>query len=181
MPPRSPGRRLPAPDNTALSVNVRQTAGTVVTVLDSFAESLRRAGFESGLEAYRQMANTMVNQRLWAINHGDHGAEASFERIATQASRIAALLREFVSVMERLSSLSAIRESLAPAPADLPETDRTVVTWLAGQSGGASATQIRAGTRLASSDLIPILTRLEAGGLVRKGGSAGRQIYTLVR
>lgn len=181
MPPRSPGRRVQAPDNAALSLNVRQTAGTVVTVLDSFAESLRRAGFDSCIEAYRQMADTMVNQRLWAINHGDLSAEVSCQRIATQASRIAALLREFVAVMERLSSLSAIRESLAPAPGDLPARDRAVVSWLASQSNGASATQIRAGTRLASSDLTPILARLEAGGLVRKGGSTGRHIYTLVR
>jgi hypothetical protein len=183
MSQRSPGRRAGPTDATALSLNVQQTARTVVAVLDGFAEGLRRGGFDSSLDAYRQMADTIVNQRLWAINKGDQASEESFQRIAAQANRIASLLRDFVAVMEKLASLSAIRDSLGPGPAlaGLTDRDRAVVAWLASRSNGASATQIRAGTGLASAHLAPILARLEASGVLRKGGSADRLTYRLVR
>jgi hypothetical protein len=183
MSQRSAGRQTRTKDATALSLNVQQTARTVAAVLDSFAEALRRGGFDSGLDAYRRMADTMVNQRLWAINHGDEAAEESFQQIAAQAHWIAGLLRDFVVVMEKLASLSAIRHSLArePAVGGSADHDRTVVAWLGSRGSGASATQIRAGTGLASAYLASVLARLEASGVVRKGGSADRPTYTLVQ
>ena len=174
----------PAPERATLSANIVQTAQTVITVLESFGEGLRRGGFEQGLPSYRQLADTVVSQRLWALSHQERAADEAFGRIAQQAGRIGGLLRQYVGVMEKLAALNAVAASVnaaAEARADTPAPDRAIVAWLGGQTTGASATKIRSGTGLPSIEITAALARLETRGLLRKAGSTGRFLYTLIR
>lgn len=171
-------------DRAALSANVLRTAQTVITVLKSFHESLRRGGFEQGLASYRQMADTVANQRLWAVNQQEPAADDAFAQIAQEAGRIGGLLRDYVSVMDKLAGLDAMAASVAPtvaAAADMPEPDRAIVAWLAGQPTGASVTKIRSGMRLPTMEITQALARLEDRSVIRKAGSTGRFVYTLIR
>lgn len=176
--------RAPAAGHAALAANVAQTARTVITVLEAFGEGLRRGGFEQGLASYRQLADTMVNQRLWALNHQERAADEAFARIAAEAGRIGGLLRQYVGVMDRLAAMNALAADAAAADAGaggLPAPDRAIADWLAARPRAASVTQIRSGTRLSTAEITAALARLQARGLVRTSGSTGRIVYSVVR
>lgn len=172
------------PERAALSANVAQTARTVITVLETFGESLRRGGLEQAVASYRQLADTVVNQRLWALNHQDRSADESFARIAEEAGRIGGLLRHYVGVMDKLAAMNALAADAPEAlqmATDLPPADRAIVDWLATRGAAASATQIRSGTRLPTAQITPALARLAARGVLRKAGTTGRFLYSLNR
>lgn len=172
------------PERAVLSANVVQTARTVITVLEAFGESLRRGGLEQAVASYRQLADTVVNQRLWALNHQERTADESFARIAEEAGRIGGLLRHYVGVMDKLAAMNALAADAAEAlqaEPELPPVDRAVVDWLAARGSAASATQIRSGTRLATAEITPALARLAARGMLRKTGTTGRFLYSLNR
>lgn len=181
MPGAGRKRREIAPSVAALATNVARTAETAATVLAHFKTTLHQSGMAGGLEAYRLMTDTLINQRLWALGHDPASGEEHFKAIAADARAIHELLTSYAELMAKLALLPQMtgpgRDAQPAAATVSSDPGDQLHAWLLQQPRPVSATRIRAALHLSSVALETQLRQLEAAGRVVKSGSAGRYLF----
>jgi biotin operon repressor len=172
-------RKPRASDAAALSANVARTAETAATVLARFKASLLQSGFAAGRDAYRRMTETLLNQRLWALNQKFEAADEQFARIASDAREIYELLISYADLMVKLATLMApvVPAAVQASERAQKEPRHQILNWLAQQPRPVSGTQIRAALQLSSTVLNAQLRDLEQDGRVVRTAAAGRDLY----
>jgi biotin operon repressor len=175
-------RRTAAPTVATLSSNVVQTAAKAATVLGHFKTTLQQNGMTGAIDAYRKMADTLINQRLWMQSHEPELGKEHFRQIAAEAREIHEVLSAYAQLMAKLMLLPQVVEMTAKGePGTAPEAGNRadqLLMWLKQRSRPASATQIRAALRLSTAELNAHLRQLEESGRVVKETSAGRELYS---
>jgi IclR helix-turn-helix domain len=155
--------------------NVRDTLGSVGEALEHFRQSLEAGGFEDGADTYARMSDIVVGQRLWARSEEVVELEEEFERVATIATRIHALLLPYVDTMARLGSLASLDsvEGIDPGSAE-----GRVLAALARGGRALSVTAIKTAVGEPMSRVRAAMEELEERGLVTRMVRGGRPFYT---
>lgn len=167
----------------ALAGNVRHTLETANTVLEHFEWGLMQGGFAEGAGAYRQLADTLLGQRLWMESAGAE-VPPGFRALGERALAIHALLSPYLDAMCRLGALAALSaDARSPAGHDdgkPAEEDQPVLAALEAAGRALSHTALRASLGWQKAQLEAALERLEAGGRVRRWKSGGRALVERV-
>jgi hypothetical protein len=152
--------------------NVRSSLDAVEQALEHFCTSLDRAGFGDGAAAYRQMADVIVGQWMWAEQSGVRDLQPSFLRIATLAGTVAEQLRPYVAAMDQLRAIRGLAaHAWGLEPGSIGE--RAVEALLA-EEGGMTITELRRATGASTMALRRELDALVDQGLVTRAGPRGR-------
>ena len=174
------------PAEVDLVANVRKATGTAVTVLRHMEQSLRRAGFGTGVSAYEQLAETLAGQRMWALGKGDAEIERNFAELSASAVGVRLLLAPYLRVMDRIGALGALGESSPVATVEEPPADTSrspeqarVAQALAAASRPLTLSALRERSGLGSRELRRILDEMEQAGVVARAGPAERPRFTL--
>lgn len=126
-----------------LTGNIVRTVATAETVLAHFEDALRRSGFAEGAEQYRQLADTLLGQRLWVASSGAPSG-ARFSAVGERAQSIHALLAPYVEAFRRLSALADVADiarlddALDGAPDGVGPADGTASEPAPPETGGAA-------------------------------------------
>ncbi len=163
--------------------NVRKTLATALQVLDHFEQSLLKAGFVEGSQAYRSLAETLLGQRLWATSRSVQ-LDEEFTRIAKSARSIYELLLPYSETMLKLAAIASLQPAKAepqapPPPAPGAAADR-VLQLLSQAQRPMSLTALCAATGLAKSEVLSRIAKLEQDGRVARRGNT-RVVYTVIR
>ena len=154
---------------------VSSSLDAVEQALEHFVASLDRAGFADGAGAYRQMADVVIGQWMWAEQTGARDLQPRFLRIASLAGNVAEQLRQYVSAMEQLRGL----RGLAGDAWDIEpgSTTERIVESLASSAGGMTMSELRQVTGASTVALRRELDRLVGKGIVgRPAGPRGRYL-----
>jgi biotin operon repressor len=168
------------PPKAALVDNIRETFATTLKVLEHLEASLVQAGFETGQDAYRKMADTIIGQALWLTDHGmDLGEQ--MHRLRARARAIHALLHPYTEAMVRLAAMGGPdRPAAAESAAETPETPgEPVLTVLSRAAKPMSLTALRAELGCPRKALVSQLAQLERQGKVHRQLNGGREFYCL--
>lgn len=152
---------------------MRSSLDAVEQALRHFSASLDRAGFAQGADAYRQMADVVVGQWLWAEENGGRDLRPRFLRIAELAGVVADQLRPYVAAMDQVRGIRGLAAEAWPvAPDSLSER---ILAALVDAPVGLTATELRASTGGSTLATRRALGELVGGGLVASsGGSRAR-------
>jgi hypothetical protein len=153
--------------------NVRTSLDAVETALEHFATSLDRAGFADGAASYRQMADVIVGQWLWAEERGARDLQPRFLRIADLAGSVADQLRPYVGAMDQLRGIRGLAvDAWGIEPGSVAER---IVNALVGTDSGMTMRDLRLATGVPTGTLRRELDGLADRGLVAKAeGTRGR-------
>jgi len=156
---------------------VRTSLDAVETALEHFATSLDRAGFADGAASYRQMADVVVGQWLWAEERGARDLQPRFLRIAELAGTVAEQLRPYVGAMDQLRGIRGLAsDAWGIEPGSVAER---VVNALVGSESGMTMRELRLVTGASTTTLRRELDVLAGKGLVGRGdGPRGRYVLT---
>jgi hypothetical protein len=149
--------------------NVSATLATAARVLEHLHSALVRAGFVSGMPAYRSMCDLLFGQRLWSLPRADDRLRAQFQDVAAKATAVRDILEPYTDMMRRLSAVGTL--DLAPVPRPEPEPARPPQS-----DGGRIAATLRAHGRPMTVTALAReagMTRRHAGDLVRGLVTAG--------
>jgi biotin operon repressor len=159
----------PAPD---ASENVVRSVTAAARALRQLEDSLLRAGFPEGQEAYMRMSELLVGQRMWAAESG-HDLDADFEHLARLAASIYSILKPYLEAMQRMAALAEIEK---------PSLERRLLERLAERRGRAVSVAVLASELgMERSEVEKALRTLLAEGRVETRRSSGRTLFSLPR
>lgn len=164
------------PVPNAVLENIAGSARTAEQVLAHMESSLRRAGFDQGLGAYRKMGETLVGQRLWSQAQQNEEINRLYAAVSARARSIYGLLEPYTELMRQLASLEALGES-ASANKQIDQLGEKILKVLA--TGETSVTAMRSRLSAARTDIEARLQELEALGRVIPRVASGRRFYRL--
>lgn len=166
-----------SPTSDSLQGNVRQTLATALKVLAHLEQSLCRAGFAEGREAYRKMADTVVGQCLW-LNSAGCEVPSELAQIAERARAVHALLNPYADAMLRLGALCDALPG-KPAAEPPPEPPDPVLDLLSQARRPLSLTALRAELGGDRKQLLARLEALEQSGRITRRNAGGRETFGL--
>jgi hypothetical protein len=153
--------------------NVEQSLSAVEQALQHFASSLERAGFAAGAATYRQMADIIVGQWMWAEENGAWDLRPRFLRIADLAATITDQLRPYVEAMDQLRGLRGLAAELWGIEAG--SIAQRIMDALLAADRSMTSTELKQATGASTVVLRRELNSLVEKGLVaRVGGTRGR-------
>jgi hypothetical protein len=158
--------------------NVGSSLDAVELALEHFSASLDRAGFRDGAAAYRQMADVIVGQWMWAEERGDRELQPRFLRIAALAGLVADQLRPYVGAMDRLRGIRGLAADAWGIEAG--SVAEQVVEALAAADKGLTISELRRATGASTMALRRELDALAGKGLLAAGAGGPRGRYALV-
>lgn len=164
----------PTPSPEVLRANIAGSVRTAEQVLAHLETSLRRAGFEEGLAAYRKMGETLVGQRLWSQRERNEEIEQLFAALSGRARSIYGLLEPYSELMRKIASLDALAKP-QPESAELDALGRTILDALA--VGEMSLTALRSRLSASRGEIETRLGQLENDGRVKSRVASGRRLY----
>lgn len=148
--------------------NVEQSLDAVEKALSHFSASLDRAGFRTGADAYRQMADIVLGQWLWIESAGERDLEPRYLRIAALSESVADQLTPYLDTMRRLTALRGLVEERWGVHPD--SAAGRIVGVLASLRQPMSTSQMAAATGDTGTVLRRALTDLVRTGQVRRIG-----------
>lgn len=164
------------PVPSAVLENIVGSARTAEQVLAHMESSLRRAGFDQGLGAYRKMGETLVGQRLWSQAQQNDEINRLYAAVSARARSIYGLLEPYTDLMRQLASLEALGKSESTSKQIDPLGNKILEILVAGET---SVTAIRSRLSAARTDIEARLQELEALGRVVPRVASGRRLYRL--
>lgn len=164
------------PIPSAVLDNIAGSARTAEQVLAHMESSLRRAGFDQGLGAYRKMGETLVGQRLWSQAQQSEEINRLYAAVSARARSIYGLLEPYTELMRQLASLEALGESTS-ANKQIDKLGEKILKIL--EAGETSVTALRSRLSAARTDVEARLQELEALGRIVPRVASGRRLYRL--
>ncbi|WP_067475116.1 helix-turn-helix domain-containing protein [Nocardia amamiensis] len=157
------------------SDNLHATLEAVNTALGHLAAALDKGGFGAGSRSYTQMAEIVIGQRLWAVEHGIDTFDDRFHRVAILAAEVHRQLLPYVEAMDRLRMLPALApqdNSFAPESAEAK-----VLAVIDAADRPQSLTQLRNAVGMPSSQMRVLLASMVDRGLLSASSSGSRTRY----
>jgi DNA-binding transcriptional ArsR family regulator len=180
----------------AMLANVDATVRTSLEVLDHLEQSLRRAGFETGIGPYQKLSETLIGQRMWSRESAGPEIERGFRNLARKARAIFAMLDPYAEIMKRLAILCEPADGLSPdgdarvaaqagkkakerkkESASAPVDADPALAALA--KGELSFTALRDRLKTDRRDLAGRLLALENAGAIASRLAGGRRLYRI--
>lgn len=94
--------------------NLRQSLASTDEGLKKFLASLQQAKLPEAVQGYRAMQMVLIQQRLWAEQHGGDHLAPAFRSIAETAGEIHRIFALFADVMRPLKELDGLRSVEIP-------------------------------------------------------------------
>lgn len=173
-----------------LESNVAKSVKTADEVLAHLEKSFQRGGFESGLQAYRKMTQTLLNQRLWdRSNACSEELDELFRNLAERARRLYGVLGPYAELMRNLGAIDTLQSNsdgldsthAKPSSKETPaEHDDKDAVLAALRQKEMSFTALRAHLRCSRDELTSRLNKLERDAKIVSRTSSGRKLFSLV-
>ena len=180
--------------------NLESSLGAVESALSVLAGSLEQAGFAAGADAYRQMADVIIGQRLWAEENDITDYDARYVEVGRLATRIFQCLSPYADVAVRLSALTGLAgaaDDRGDRADELAEVDeqagldieseadsspgedlsQAILAVLRSTDEALAATRIGAEVQASTSTVRQELAALTERGLVEVAKAGGRSLF----
>ncbi len=152
--------------------NLAESLDAVETALSHLAGSLEAAGFAAGAATYRQMADVVIGQRMWAAEHGIDAFDEQYGRVGQLATKVYEYLAPYVEVAARLAALKQL-----PSSEELPDLGERLVAALEEAGRPLPATRLGSLVGAPTSEVRKQLDELAAAGHVERQKAGGRTLF----